>query len=172
MVRFLGEMQNTYDQLQKGRSNTDLMKGLRSTLAERFGVLYTTYRKALLSKFEASTDGEDVPGQYKEDGLVKTMAKYEADSGFSLPDNTKFPKGFVYIEEVETDGEVAQVSQVLGEEIYAHLDRVRAWCPILSHLGQGMMTHVKELAFSKHSVNDAEEINTYFMHWTVALFRE
>ncbi|KAK3242484.1 hypothetical protein CYMTET_47828 [Cymbomonas tetramitiformis] len=71
MIRFLGEMQNTIDQMQKGRSNTEFMQGLRSTLFEKHGVLYTIYREALISEFEASApeDGENEgdtpgPGQY------------------------------------------------------------------------------------------------------------
>jgi hypothetical protein len=174
MVRFLGEMQNTYDQLQKGRSNTDLMKGLRSTLSEKFGVLYTTYRKALISEFVQadSKGGVEIPAHYKAGGIVQTMAKYESESGFELPDLEEFPKGFVYTEEVETDGEVTQVSRVLDADIDAHLERVLSWWPMMSHLSQGVMTNVKEQAFSKHSVYGPNQINAYFMHWTVALLRQ
>ncbi|KAK3288748.1 hypothetical protein CYMTET_3785 [Cymbomonas tetramitiformis] len=40
MVRFLGEHQNTVDMAVKGRTNTDLIKGIRTTLQEKHGVLY------------------------------------------------------------------------------------------------------------------------------------
>eukprot|EP00854_Cymbomonas_tetramitiformis_P020533 gene20532-biopygen21169 len=114
MIRFLGEMQNTIDQMQKWRSNTEFMQGPRSTLFEKHGVLYTIYREALISKFQAIEDGENEgdtpgPGQYKADGLLKKMARFESAHGFSLPDPEKYPKGFVYIEEAG-EGEEEQTS--------------------------------------------------------------
>ncbi|KAK3241315.1 hypothetical protein CYMTET_48908 [Cymbomonas tetramitiformis] len=61
MIRFLGEMQNQIDQKQKGKDNTQFMQGLRSTLFEKHGVVYTVYREALISEFVASVP-EDTEG--------------------------------------------------------------------------------------------------------------
>jgi hypothetical protein len=180
MVRFLGEMQNTIDQMQKGRSNIDLMKGLRSTLSEKYGVLYTIYRDALMSEFQATGDEVASPGQWRQDGLVAKMAKFEADRGFTLPDVTKYPKGFMYIEERVTAGEVdddeveveEQTTVVLNEAIDTHLSLVMSWWPIMEHLDQAMLTYAKDQAFAKHSVTEPGPKNLYFVHWTVANFRK
>ncbi|KAK3287306.1 hypothetical protein CYMTET_5174 [Cymbomonas tetramitiformis] len=177
MIRFLKEMQNTIDQMQKGRSNIDLMKGLRSTLSEKHGVLYTIYREALISEFEAAGDVEvDAPGQWRKDGLVAKMAEFQSvHHGFTHPDVTKYPEGFVYIEETAGEGEEEaeeQTARVLDlETIDTHLSLVESWWPIMSHLDQAMLTYAKEQAFSKHSVTSSDVINAYFMHWSVALFR-
>ncbi|KAK3288993.1 hypothetical protein CYMTET_3558 [Cymbomonas tetramitiformis] len=98
-------MQNSIDQKQKGRDNTQFMQGLRSTLFEKHGVVYTIYREALISEFEASVpkDAEEgdphQPGRYQAGWLVENMATYESEHGFAIPDPVKYPKGFQYIEE-------------------------------------------------------------------------
>ena len=127
MIRFLGEMQNTIDQQTKGRSNIDLMKGLRSTMSEKDGVLYTVYREALISEFEAPEEVEvDALGRWREDGLVAKMAEFESDHGFTHPDVTKYPKGFVFIQETAGEGEEEaeeQIARVLDlEAIDTHLE--------------------------------------------------
>ncbi|KAK3288107.1 hypothetical protein CYMTET_4412 [Cymbomonas tetramitiformis] len=154
MIRFLGEMQNTIDQMQKGRDNTQFMQGLRSILFEKHGVVYTIYREALISEFQASAPAD---------------ADENEEHGFSLPDPEKYPKGFQYIEEAA--GEQEQTSTVLDDAIDAHLDRFTSWYPVMSHLLPSMETRVKQVAMSKHSVFGSTEINNYFMHWTVANFR-
>ncbi|KAK3251757.1 hypothetical protein CYMTET_38922 [Cymbomonas tetramitiformis] len=179
MIRFLGEMQNSIDQRQKGKDNTQFMQGLRSTLFEKHGVVYTIYREALISEFEASVpeDAEEgdtrQPGRYQAGGLVEKMATYESEHEFAIPDPVKYPKGFQYIEEHATgeQEEEEQTVTVLDDDIDAHLDRVTDWYPVMSHLNQSMETHVKQIAMSKHSVFGSTLINVYFMHWTVANFR-
>ncbi|KAK3273902.1 hypothetical protein CYMTET_17889 [Cymbomonas tetramitiformis] len=186
MIRFLGEMQNQIDQKTKGKDNTQFMQGLRSTLFEKHGVVYKVYREALISEFVASVP-EDTergtpyqPGYYEVGGLVEKMARFESEHGFSVPDPEKYPKGFQYIENVETSEhegdpealpEVEVTVKVLDDDINAHLDRVTDWYPVMSHLNQSMETHVKQVAMSKHSVFGATQINHYFMHWTIANFR-
>ncbi|KAK3235815.1 hypothetical protein CYMTET_53999 [Cymbomonas tetramitiformis] len=179
-------MQNQIDQKQKGKDNTRFMQGLRSTLFEKHGVVYTVYREALISEFVASvpedTEGGTPyqPGHYEVGGLVEKMARFESEHGFSVPDPEKYPKGFQYIENVETSEhegdpealpEVEVRVKVLDDDINAHLDRVTDWYPVMSHLNQSMETHVKQVAMSKRSVFGATQINHYFMHWTIANFR-
>ncbi|KAK3274849.1 hypothetical protein CYMTET_16988 [Cymbomonas tetramitiformis] len=185
MIRFSGEMQNLIDQKQKGKDNTQFMQGLRSTLFEKHGVVYTIYREALISEFEASVPedaaeddtqaAEDQPGRYQAGGLVEKIARYESEYGFVIPDPVKYPKGFQYIEKRATTGEQEveeeQTVTVLDDDIDAHLDLVTSWYPVMSHLLPSMEAHVKQVAMSKHSVFGSTLINVYFMHWTVANFR-
>ncbi|KAK3277406.1 hypothetical protein CYMTET_14586 [Cymbomonas tetramitiformis] len=110
--------------MRRGRSNTDLIKGIRSTLSEKHGVLYIIYREALISEFEAAGDEVDAPGQWRKDGLLPKMAELESDHGFTLPDVTKYSKGFVYIEETAGEGEEEageQTARVLEKAIDTHL---------------------------------------------------
>ena len=105
------------------------------------------------------------------------MAEFESDHGFTLPDVTKYPKGFVYIEETagEVDAEVEaeeQTARVLDEAIDTHLSLVKSWWPIMEHLDQAMLTYAKDQAFAKHSVTEPGPKNLYFVHWTVANFRK
>jgi len=173
MIRFLGNLQNTVDMKVKGRSHVDLMRGLRSTMEEKHGMLYRVYREALLSEFVAGGDGEE--GKWKEDGLVWTL-DYSGAEGFALPDVTKLPYGF-YIEDearsTEASDDLEEAGfRVLEDELTAHLDGIKNFWPVWTALDDSKRSEVKTEAFAKHHVYDPAIMNTYNTQWQTALYRQ
>ena len=166
MVRFLGEHQNTVDMAVKGRTNTDLIKGIRTTLQEKHGVLYQLYKDSLVQEFIDIKPGTDeTHGHWLSTGLVANMAKYEGHLGFTMPDVTKFPLGFSTHDE-ENDEDILNEAAIAD-----HMRDVEDWWPVMEHLDAKAQLAVKTKAFSKHQVT-TEFHNKYASQWHIAIFRQ
>ncbi|KAK3238352.1 hypothetical protein CYMTET_51627, partial [Cymbomonas tetramitiformis] len=139
MMRFSGEHRNTVDMAVKGRSNCDLMRGLRWTLEEKRGVLNSLYKDVLLSELVVEDEDSDEPAHYIPDGLVAKLAHSEAGKAHTIPDVTKCPKGFCSYDEVQGE------HVLLEDELEAQIDKAKdCRAPVLHGISLSIpgFTHV------------------------------
>ncbi|KAK3238353.1 hypothetical protein CYMTET_51628 [Cymbomonas tetramitiformis] len=111
----------------KGRSNCDLMRGLRWTLEEKRGVLNSLYKDVFLSELVVEDEDSDEPAHYIPDGLVAKLTHFEADKAYTIPDVAVYPKGFCSYD--EDQGEPA----LLEDELEAHIDKAKDCRPVMHH---------------------------------------